>query len=415
VADVSQPDRSAGDLDRVVVVGASLAGLRACETLRRGGFAGTITLIGAEEHLPYDRPPLSKKLLAGEWEPERIALRKPGDLDALGLDVRLGTCAAGLDLAAGAVTLDDGTDVPYDGLIVATGARPRRLPGQTEGVHELRTLDDSLALRAAFAGGSARVVVVGAGFIGLEVAATARAAGCAVTVLEGAPAPMIRGLGEQMGTAAAAHHSAAGTVVRCGITVTAVHADRVELSVGETVAADVVVVGVGVTPATEWLGDSGLELRDGLVCDETLRAADRVYAAGDVVRWPNRHFDEEMRVEHWTNAAEQGAAAAENLLSEAAGGTATRYAPVPFFWSDQGRQRLQFLGRAGAEDDVEVVVGSTEDLAFVALYGRAGRLRGALGVNLPRLVMPYRALLADKVSWDDALTFAASQRVAQQS
>ncbi|MBA3605031.1 MAG: FAD-dependent oxidoreductase, partial [Acidimicrobiia bacterium] len=165
-------------MDRVVVVGASLAGLRTCETLRTRGFSGAVTLIGAERHLPYDRPPLSKKLLAGEWEPERIALRKPEDLAALRLDMRLGTRAVGLDLATRAVALADGSDVPFDGLVIATGSRPRRLPGQGAGVYELRTLDDALALRSAFAGGSARVVVIGAGFIGLEVAATARGHGC---------------------------------------------------------------------------------------------------------------------------------------------------------------------------------------------------------------------------------------------
>ncbi|MDQ3470280.1 MAG: FAD-dependent oxidoreductase [Actinomycetota bacterium] len=413
---VSQPERSPGGLDRVVVVGASLAGLRTCETLRTRGFSGAVTLIGAERHLPYDRPPLSKKLLAGEWEPERIALRKPEDLAALRLDMRLGTRAVGLDLATRAVALADGSDVPFDGLVIATGSRPRRLPGQGAGVYELRTLDDALALRSAFAGGSARVVVIGAGFIGLEVAATARGHGCRVTVLEGAPAPLIRGLGAQMGTAAAAHHGDDGTIVRCSVTVTAVHPDGVELAGGEVVPAEVVVVGVGVAPNTAWLEGSGLELRDGVVCDETLCAGVAgVYAAGDVARWPNPLFTEEMRVEHWTNAAEQGAIAADNLLSVAAGGTPSAYAPVPFVWSDQGRHRLQFLGRAGPADDVRVVVGAPAERAFLALYGRAGRLRGALGVNLPRLVMPYRRLLVDEVSWDEALEFAAAQQTAHKS
>jgi len=414
VAAVSQPDLAPDALARVVVVGASLAGLRACETLRGRGFAGSITLIGAEEHLPYDRPPLSKKLLAGEWEPERIALRKAGDVDALGLDLRLGAQAVGLDLGARAVALADGSDVPFDGLVVATGSRPRRLPGQGAGVYELRTLDDALALRAVLVP-AARVVVIGAGFIGLEVAATARARGCTVTVLEGAPSPLIRGLGPEMGTAAAAHHGDDGTVVRCGVIVTAVHPNRVELAGGEVVAADAVVVGIGVAPNTEWLEGSGLHVRDGVVCDETLCAGvTGVYAAGDVARWPNAHFAEEMRVEHWTNAAEQGAAAAENLLAVARGGAPVAYAPVPFVWSDQGRHRLQLLGRAEPFDHVEIVVGSAAARAFVALYGRQGRLRGALGVDLPRLVMPYRRLLTDGVSWEEALDFAATQRAAHE-
>ena len=165
------------ELQRIVVVGASLAGLRACETLRGDGFTGPVTLVGAEEHLPYDRPPLSKKLLAGDWEPDRIHLRKRDDIDALGLDLRLGTPATGLDIDGRAVDLADGSVVPFDGVILATGSTPRRLPGQEAmpTVHELRTLDDSMRLRAEIADGTARVVVIGAGFIGLEVAATARA------------------------------------------------------------------------------------------------------------------------------------------------------------------------------------------------------------------------------------------------
>ena len=409
------------DLHHVVVVGASLAGLRACEALRTDGFTGRVTLIGAEPHLPYDRPPLSKKVLAGDWEPDRIALRQAEDLDALGLDIRLGVPAAALDLDGRAVTLADGAVVPFDGLIIATGSATRRLPGQADvpNVHELRTLDDSLALRARIADGTARVVVIGAGFIGLEVAATARARGCSVTVLEGAPAPLIRGLGAAMGVAATAVHAEAGIDVRCDVAVAELLADGVRLADGTIVPADVIVVGIGVAPATGWLDGSGLDLRDGIVCDATLAAGPAgVYAAGDVARWPNDLFGEEMRVEHWTNAAEQGAAAARNLLATAGGGSAAAYAPVPFFWSDQARHRIQFLGRSATEDDgdvVEVVVGRPAEHRFLALYGRRGRLWGALGVNVPRLVMPYMKPLERRVSWDDALLLAGEQRAAQQT
>ena len=404
------------ELDHVVVVGASLAGLRACETLRTDGFTGRVTLIGAERHLPYDRPPLSKKVLAGEWEPERIVLRQRDDLDALGLDLRLGIPAMELDVDGRAVELADGTIVPFDGLVLATGSAPRRLPGQQDlaNVHELRTLDDSLTLRAEIADGSARVVVIGAGFIGLEVAATARSKGCAVTVLEGLPAPLIRGLGAEMGAAATAVHATDGIDIRCGVTVAELRADGVGLGDGTTVPADAVVVGIGVAPATEWLDGSGLELRDGVVCRATLAAGPPlVYAAGDIARWPNALYGEEMRIEHWTNAAEQGAAAARNLLAEASGGTPEAYAPVPFFWSDQARHRIQFLGRAavgGHDDSVEVAVGEPDEHRFVALYGRRDRLWGVLGVNCPRLVMPYKRLLDDAVSWDDARAFAATQQ-----
>ncbi len=400
-------------LGRVVVVGASLAGLRTCETLRTERFTGSITLIGDEEHLPYDRPPLSKKLLAGEWEPDRIVLRRPDAIGELGLDLRLGCRAVGLDLEGRAVHLADDSVVPFDGLVLATGSRPRRLPGQdaVPAVRELRTLGDSLALRELISDGTARLVVVGAGFIGLEVAATAHALGCSVTVLEAAEAPLIRGLGTAMGRATTSLHD--GIAIRCGVTVERLQADGVLLAGGEWVAADVVVVGVGVAPTTEWLDDSGLELRDGVVCDPTLCAGVAgVYAAGDLARWPNELYGEEMRVEHWTNAAEQGAAAARNLLATAAGGDVTPYAPVPFFWSDQAPHRIQLLGRGGDDDDVEVevAVGAPADGRFLALYGRRGRLRGALGVNAPRLVMPYRQLLASGATWDDALALASEQR-----
>jgi NADPH-dependent 2,4-dienoyl-CoA reductase/sulfur reductase-like enzyme len=399
----------------IVVVGASLAGLRACETLRTDGYAGPITLVGAEAHLPYDRPPLSKKLLAGEWEPDRVALRPAAAVAELGLDLRLGVPAGALDVEARTVELADGTTVPYAGLVLATGSATRRLPGQeaVASVHELRTLDDALALRRRIADGTARVVVIGAGFIGLEVAATARAKGCAVTVLEGLPAPLVRGLGADMGELASAAHAADGIDVRCGVRVTALADDGITLADGSLVPADVIVVGIGVAPATGWLEGSGLELRDGIVCDETLATGlPGVYAAGDVARWPNARFGEEMRIEHWTNAAEQGALAARNLLATIGGGVGAAYAPVPFFWSDQHRHRIQFLGRPATTeaDRVAVVVGDPAEHRFLALYGRGDRLWGALGVNAPKLVMPYRRLLEDAVTWDDALAFSRTQQ-----
>ncbi len=413
VSPVAQPE-----LRRVVVVGSSLAGLRACETLRTEGFGGAITLIGAETHLPYDRPPLSKKLLAGEWEPDRITLRKPDDLEALGLDRRFGMPATGLDLAARSVLLADGTDVPFDAVVLATGAAPRRLPdqGAVASVHELRTLDDALRLRAELLHGDRRVVVIGAGFIGLEVAATARGLGNTVTVLEGAPAPLIRGLGPELGAAVASVHGPDGIDVRCAVAVADLEHDGVRLADGEVVPADVIVVGIGVAPATGWLEGSSLELRDGVVCDATLAAGPPgVFAAGDLARWTNELFAEEQRVEHWTNAAEQGAAAARNLLAAAAGAPGQAYAPVPFFWSDQGRHRVQFLGRAAdpavaADDVAEIVVGDPAEHRFLALYGRRGRLRGALGLNVPKLLMRYRPLLASGASWDDAQALAAQQQ-----
>jgi NADPH-dependent 2,4-dienoyl-CoA reductase/sulfur reductase-like enzyme len=393
----------------VVVVGASLAGLRAAESLRTSGFDGSITVVGEEPHHPYDRPPLSKRLLAGDWEVDRIVLRKPDDMASLEVEWRLGTRAVGLDVAGRQVRLAEGTTVSFEGAVLATGSRPRKLPGQDDvaDVVVLRSLDDSLDLRARIAGGGKRVVVVGAGFIGLEVAATARKLGNDVLVLESAPAPLMRGLGSTMGMAIAAIHADHGVEVRCGVTIEGLQPGAVLIDGGWHEPADVVVVGIGVAPATEWLADSGLELRDGVVCGSDLNVgAPLIYAAGDIVRWYNALFDEEMRVEHWTNAAEQGALAATNLLAEATGQRTTPYAPVPFFWSEQYDRRVQFLGRASGDDEVKVVSGSIAERQFVALYGNRGRLRGVLGVNAPRQVMPFRALLLERVSWDDALAHA---------
>ena len=406
-------------MQHVVVVGASLAGLRACESLRQEGFDGQITLVGADPEIPYDRPPLSKKVLAGEWEVERIRLRTLDDFRSLDLDLLLGVRATLLDTAARVVTLDAGQALPYDGLIIATGASPRRLPDQPalDGVLELRTLADSVALRDRIADGTARVTVIGAGFIGLEVAATARQRGCFVTVLEGAPSPLIRGLGVELGAAAASVHSRNGVDLRCGVQIvgidgTAGRVTGVRLGDGAVVASDVVVVGIGVAPNTDWLAGSGLEVRDGIVCDASLNAGvPGVYAAGDCARWPNGAFagfdDEEMRVEHWTNAAEQGAAAARNLLAVSRGEPTTPFESVPFFWSDQFDSRIQFVGRAHGGDEVHLFAGST-DGDFAALYGYEGRLRGVLGVSMPKMVMPFRALLAAKATWAEAVAKAAA-------
>ena len=395
----------------VVVVGASLAGLRAVETLRTAGYDGAITVVGDEPHQPYDRPPLSKRLLAGDWEADRILLRKPDDMDSLGVAWRLGSSATSLDLAERCVRLADGGAVRFDGAILATGARARTLPGQAEHPHlvVLRTLDDSLALRARIAGGGKRVVVVGAGFIGLEVAATARTLGNDVLVLEAAPAPLIRGLGTTMGNAVAAVHADHGVEVRCGVVIEGFAPGAVLIDGGWHEPADVVVVGIGVTPATEWLEGSGLTISDGVVCHPDLSTGvPLVYGAGDIVRWHNSLFEEDMRVEHWTNAAEQGSAAATNMLAESLGQRTTPYAPVPFFWSEQYDRRIQFLGRGHADHEVRVVAGSVADRQFVALYGDGRRLRGVLGMNSPRQVMPFRNLLLEQIGWEDALAHAAT-------
>ncbi len=397
-------------MEHVVIVGASLAGLRAAETLRGADFDGRITMIGGETHHPYDRPPLSKRLLSGEWEPDRIALRKPDQMDGLDLTWRTGARAVGLDVESRTVLVGDGTHVEFDGLVIATGADPRTLPGQHahDSAHVLRTLDDSLALRAEITDGDKRVVVIGAGFIGLEVAATARGLGNEVTVLEGAPAPLMRGLGAEMGAAVAAVHDDHGVDVRCGVSVAAIAGRHVELADDTTVDADVLVVGIGVGPAVDWLDGSGLTIHDGVVCGPDLGVGhDGIFAAGDVARWHNPLFDEAMRVEHWTNAAEQGAIVGSNLIAWRDGEPTRAYEPVPFFWSEQYHHRIQFLGRPAGDDEVRVVAGSVDDRKFAALYGSGGRLRGVLGLDMPRLVMPFRKHLEQRISFDDAVDVAA--------
>ncbi len=401
----------------VVVVGASLAGLRAAEEVRHEGHTGPVVIVGDELHAPYDRPPLSKQLLAGAWDVARIHHHTPDALDTLGLEFRLGRRAIGLDLDARTVLIDDGDQLRFDGLIVATGATARGLPG-TEGqpaVHTLRTLDDCLGIRRALesAGDRPRVVVIGAGFIGSEVAATCRGLGSEVTVVEALPTPLGRVLGEAMGEACAGLHRAEGVTVRTGVGVDRVTSDSgddtpavVHLADGTALPADVVVVGIGVVPAVSWLEGSGLTVDNGVVCSETLFAADGVVAAGDVARWTHTGLGEQLRVEHWTNAAEGGAAAARNLL---AGSSAAKpYDPVPFFWSDQYTTKIQVVGLPGPDDEVVVVEGSVEEGKLVALYRRGDRLRAALAFSRPRHLMAYRPLLAAGASFDEALAVSRS-------
>ncbi len=409
-------------METIVIVGASLAGVRAAETLRTNGFAGALTIIGAETHMPYDRPPLSKNFLAGDWEADRIALRKADDLSALNINWMLGTSATSLHTDSSVVTLADGSQVSYDGLIIATGGLVRRLPNQPDiaGVHVLRTLDDATALRDELAEG-VRVVVIGAGFIGLEVAATATKRGARVTVLEGLEAPLIRALGAETGTAIGAVHARNGVDIRCGVQVASINGDQcvsgVTLTNGDTIEADVVVVGIGVAPATQWCSDSGLTISDGIVCDANLNAGPaNVFVAGDVLRWPNGMFKDiepTMRVEHWTNAAEQGAMAAKNLLATLRNEPMEPYSAVPFFWSDQFDARIQFLGRAFESSTVDVVAGDVAAGRWCAMFSTNDRLTGVLGVSMPKLVMPSRAMLSTYTSRYDALQHFAAVVAAQ--
>jgi NADPH-dependent 2,4-dienoyl-CoA reductase/sulfur reductase-like enzyme len=402
----------------VVVLGASLAGLRAAEEVRHEGHNGPVIVIGDEQHVPYDRPPLSKQFLAGKWEVDRLHHHAPDKLDTLGIEFRLGRRADGLDTDARTVSLDDGTDLHYDGLIIATGARARALPRTEDvpGVHTLRTLDDAEALIAdlAAAGAGAHVVVIGAGFIGSEVAATCRGLGFEVTLIEALPTPLGRVLGDQMGAACASLHADAGVALRTGVGVDRVVAETgagsgtapisVHLDDGDVLSADVVVVGIGVAPAVDWLAGSGLPVDDGVVCDEALFAAERVVAAGDVARWTHRGLGQSLRVEHWTNAAESGVAATRNLLH----GRTEPYEPVLFFWSDQYATKIQVIGRTSPDDEVVIVDGSVEERKLVALYRHGDRLGAALAFSRPRQLMSYRPLLAAGASFDEALEHARS-------
>jgi 3-phenylpropionate/trans-cinnamate dioxygenase ferredoxin reductase component len=405
--------------DSIVIVGASLAGLHAARTLRHEGFTGRISVVDADPHTPYDRPPLSKQVLAGEWDIERIVL--PAATEDLDLDWHLDTRATGLDRETGQVLVEGPGGVPgsiaYDQLVLATGAAARRLPGTEgiDGIHVLRSLDDAVAVRSALDAGARRVVVIGAGFIGAEVAATCRGRGLDVTVVEALPVPLERALGAEMGAVCARLHEEHGVDVRLGSGVdhftTETRDDRphvtgVVLADGSTVEADVVVVGIGVAVNTGWLEGSGLALDDGVVCDETLLAAPGIVAAGDLARYPSARFDQVLRVEHWEHAVRGGEAAALRLLAEQQGATPEVFDPVPWFWSDQYDRKIQLAGRPGPDDEVAVVHGATAEFRFVALYRRGDRLVGVLGMNRPRHVIQLRALLEEQASWDAALVRA---------
>lgn len=387
--------------ERIVIVGASLAGLRAAEGLRHHGHEGSITVVGAETHLPYDRPPLSKRVLTGKTDPAGTALALPENLD---VEWVLGAPATGLDIEQRRVRLESG-DLPYDGLVIATGAQPRVLKGAPAGpgIHYLRTIDDSIALRADLER-SEGLVVIGAGFIGLEVASSAQELGVPTVVLEALPVPLERALGPDMGRAVMEWHRSKGTDIRAGVGVDELvlrHDGRpegVRLSDRTVVPADTVVVGIGVSPVTGWLGGSGVDLSDGVHCDSRLRVLaggrplPRVVAAGDVARWAHPGYADTVRVEHWTNATEAGEAAARTLLL---GDEADEYDPIPYFWSDQHGVKLQFVGLAEPGDETAFVEGSFDEDRLLVAYGRAGRLVGALGMRRPARVMALQRSIAE--------------------
>ncbi|MGX1163653.1 3-phenylpropionate/trans-cinnamate dioxygenase ferredoxin reductase subunit [Arthrobacter sp. SLBN-100] len=385
--------------DRIVVVGASIAGARTVQGLRDKGFDGKLILVGAEPHLPYNRPPLSKGLLGGTVAAADLMVLTTERFEGLDVDLRLGQRAESLDPSLKEIALEDGSTIAYDKLVIATGVAPR-LPEEwrgLRGVHTLRTLDDSLALRRDLSS-SARVVIVGGGFIGCEVAATARSMGCDVSIVEPLEAPMARALGPNISSELASIHLDAGVRLYCNQSVESIdgaqRVERVRLRGGETIDADVVVVGIGTRPETGWLVGSGMDLHDGIVCDQRGRTSvPDVFAAGDVARWFDPVSGSHTRVEHWTSASEQADFVAGALLDTPSSGA---FASVPYVWSEQHGVKIEIVGRVQPDDNVRVVEGSIADRKYLAHFERDGIVSGALAVNASRSLLQVRRLLADR-------------------
>ena len=380
---------------RVLVVGASAAGLSTVEALRRKGYPGQITVLGDELHAPYDRPPLSKQVLSGVWEPARAALRTQEVLAALDAELILGDSAVALDPATRTVRARSGRDLRADAIVIATGVRARTLPGQDglAGAHVLRTLDDALALRKDLLSCS-RLVVVGEGVLGAEIAATARMLGLQVTIAGPLPAPLALQVGPLVSGLLAELHRERGVLLKLGTGVVSLAVEDgrvagVRLATGEVLPADVVVVAIGASPATQWLEGSGLRLDNGVVCDSRCRAAAGVYAVGDVARWRHEQLGRLIRLENRTNVIEQAAAVAGVIL-----GADRPYVPVPYFWTDQFDVKIQVHGLIPAGAEVDIVDGDLSARRFVARYRSDGVVTGVLGWNMPKQSRLRRAEIA---------------------
>ncbi|TGZ19445.1 pyridine nucleotide-disulfide oxidoreductase [Streptomyces sp. S816] len=389
---------------RIAIVGASLAGLRAAETLRAEGFAGELTLIGDEPYEPYDRPPLSKAVLLGRADPHRTELPRRREVDA---KWRLGTAATGLDLTAGRVRLSDGDEVEYDRLLIATGVRARPWPKEPEarldGVFLLRTRDDAAGLHQRLRAGPRRVFVIGAGFAGCEVASACREQGIEVTVAERAGAPLVGALGGVVGAVAAELMREHGVDLRTRVTVTALEGDAagrvraVHLSDESVVEADVVVVSLGSQRNTEWLNGSGLGAGPrGIACDAGCRAfdfrgivTDDVFVAGDVARSPHALFEYQfLSLEHWGNAVAQAETAAHNMICD---GTDRRpHLWMPAFWSSQFGVNIKSVGVPPMGEELMIIQGSTAERRFVGVYGHKGRVVAAVSFDNTRWLEFYQ-------------------------
>jgi NADPH-dependent 2,4-dienoyl-CoA reductase/sulfur reductase-like enzyme len=393
-------------LRQVVVVGAGVAGMRATEALRGDGYDGALTLVGAERQAPYHRPPLSKKLLTGKVHRAGVDLAPQFDLDAR---VLRGASAIKVDLSSRTVHLrDEDRDLAeqFDGLVIATGAVPRRWPGGPvpDGVLMLRTVEDCLAIRGRLSSRT-RVVVVGGGFIGAEVAASCRSIGLDVVLIEKATSPLLAALGKELAPRWADLHRQHGVDLRVGVGVDGFvgngQVEAVRLTDGSRIPADVVIVGLGVIPATDWLEGSGLRLDDGVVCDATGAAEGStgdgaVVVAGDVARWWHPLYERHMRTEHWDDAGRQGAAAARTLL--AGPERAEAFDGVPYFWSDQYDVKVQMIGVPTDYDALEIVEGDPDGWEFVAAYGRGGHTIAVLG-TIPNRVHAYRDAISNRTEF----------------
>ena len=406
--------------EHVLVVGAGLGGLRTVEQLRSAGFQGRISLVGDEPHAPYDRPPLSKQVMTGEWAPERTTLRSVEGLDDLGVRTHLGMRAVAL--RPGEVELADGASLHADAIVVATGLAARTLPGQPAGVHTLRTLDHALALRAALERASS-LLVIGGGFIGAEVASSARTRGLAVTVLEALTVPSARALGEELGALTGRLMTQAGVDLRTDVRIDGFVTGRadpadegggrigVALADGSRVTADVVVVGIGGVPRLGWMGgapEAGA-VPGGLPCGATGRVEglSGVWAVGDVAAWPDPTRGDRHRHEHWTSAGDQAATVARDILGEP-----PPPARVPYFWSDQFGLKIQLFGRPEHADTLLPLHG--DGLAGGAVRGTVmglladGRLAAVAGFGAARFVARYRTLLQDGADGAAALELAST-------
>jgi NADPH-dependent 2,4-dienoyl-CoA reductase/sulfur reductase-like enzyme len=392
-------ERAAEPPGRVVVVGASVCGVRTAQALRREGFAGQIVLVGEEQEPPYDKPPLSKQYLTGSYSETKLRLLTFDAASSLGVEMRLGTAATGLDVAGHRLHLSDTSSLDYGACVIATGASARPSPWTARtGVHLLRTRADSDRLRSSLRPGRS-VVVVGGGFIGAEVAAGATALGCLVSVVDPLPSPASRVVGDDVGALLGTVHARHGVATRFGVGVASLEGAEGQIDVGltdgSTLRADLAVVGIGAIPNDAWLASSGLPIDDGLLCDEFCRAVDahRVFCAGDVARWLHVGYGDTTRVEHWTNAVEQAACVAHNIAHPE---NLRPHRPVEYVWSDQYDWKIQVVGRPD-RGEAHHLVGDPDQTPprWAALFaGEGGRLVGAVTVNWPRASVDCRRLTA---------------------